>query len=50
MHWYVKLEETGRPRSSAACRCLDMVLQAVQVLKNMGPEMLVERGSFWVPL
>ena len=50
MNWYLKLEEPGLPCGSAACRCFDMVLQGVQVLKYKGPEMLVERGTYWLSL
>ena len=43
MDWYIKLEEPGLPCGSATGRCLDVVLESVQVLKYKGPEMLVER-------
>ena len=48
--WYIKLEEHGLPCGSAARRCLDMVLQSVQVLKYKGPEMLIELGNLWLLL
>ena len=50
MHWYVQLEEPGLPCGFAACRCLDMILQSVQVLQYKGPQMLVERRRFWLLL